>query len=358
MRKNLHIFVDPKTQRPLRLITEEVRDGHVISGRLSNSRRNYPVLNGIPRFVTKEFYSGSLARSGEKQTAHSFGDKWREKRSQRYGHAPHGAKSLREQFMAVLGCRSAGEVKTIFNKSKCILNAGCGVAWSESLFDYNPKAKKHCVDISLSVETAYRNTERCNNVIVSQASISELPYRDETFDIIYSIGVLHHTPAPHKMFMSLARKLAPAGLLGIYIYNKKPFIREIVDREIRKITTTLTYEECMKFSKQMTRLGKALGEVKGKVLIRDNIGLLDIRKGKYSIQEFMYNYFLKCWYNPKSDAEYADLVNQDWYHPYYASHHTKEEVIRWFRACGIRDLKCIQPKGWEHSGYFISGRKK
>lgn len=358
MRKELNLFVDPISKKHLDIKVEKEKFGHIIYGKLYNSTSVYPIHNGIPRFVPESFYKAPLCNSKEIQTAESFGNKWNEKRHGVLGRKNWDTENLTEQFMALLGCQSFSQLKDILGNAQYILNAGCGTAWSEYLFNINSETQRHCIDISLAVEMAYKKTKNFKNVIVSQASIFELPYKDETFDIIYSLGVIHHTPDPEKALKALVKKLKPDGLIGIYIYNKKPLIREIVDKEIREITTKMSYKECMDFSKKMTRLGKALNEIGTHITIKDNIHLLGIKKGKYSVHNFIYDYFLKCWYNPKQDTEYADLVNQDWYHPHYASHHTKEEVIDWFINADIKDLKCIQPKGWEYSGYFISGRKK
>ncbi len=191
----------------------------------------------------------------------------------------------------------------------------------------------------------------------AQASIFELPYPDEMFDIVYSSGVVHHTPDPKRALLEIGIKVIGGGILGIYIYNKKPFIREICDSEIRKMTTKMSYEECMDFSRKMTMMGKALKCITQPLFIENDIELLGIKAGKYDLQRFIYDHFIKCWYNPDQDEVYANLVNQDWYHPRYASHHTKEEVLEWFEEAGFVNLKCIQPSGWEHSGYFISGMK-
>lgn len=357
MLKELNIFIDPKTKEKLALKIQQESGGQVITGKLYSDRHSYPVISGIPRFVGKSFYAGRQVDSPEYQTTRSFGVKWREKRNRALGCSKEDVRDLKEQFMAILGCETEFRFKNILKNCKISLNAGCGVAWPEYLFNYNPRAQKHCIDISLSVEQGYAKTKELKNVIVSQASIFQLPYPDNIFDIIYSNGVIHHTVEPRKALQELIRKLAPGGLIGIYIYAKKPFLRELADSQIMKITTAMSYRKCMEFSRQMTSLGEALSKIKQPLVIGKDIELLNIKKGKYALQRFIYDYFLKCWFNPRRDTLIADLINQDWYHPYYASHHTKEEVFGWLRESGMRYLKCLQPPGWEHSGYFISGRK-
>ncbi len=349
---NFNRFIDPNTKQPLIyqsegsvLITE---DGNI----------SYPVINGIPRFVSPEFYQ-KVANdiTDEVQTGRSFGEKWCSPRNQALGSADFDRSSLLEIFLAMLGCASKKELKRLFKRANNTLNAGCGVAWSEYLFDLNPETERHCIDISLSVEIARKNTAHMSHVTISQASVFELPYPDEMFDDVYSGGVVHHTPDPKGAILGIGKKVADEGVLGIYIYNRKPFIRELCDQEIRKLTTEMDYEKCMNFSRKMTILGKALKKINQSLVIEEDIDLLEIKAGKYNLQSFIYDHFIKCWYNPGQDEEYAHLVNQDWYHPLYASHHTREEALSWFEEAGFIDLKCVQPPGWEHSGYFVSGKK-
>lgn len=358
MREELNIFVVPNTKEPLRLKIRQKKGDHIITGSLFTKNLEYPIRGGIPRFIEKSHYGFTSSKSKEKLTSASFGNKWTEGRNKKLGFLGSDTKLLTEQFLASLGCESITELKTLFKKANKTLNAGCGVAWSEYLFNYNPDLQRHCVDISISVETAYINTRHLDNILVSQASIFELPYKDEVFDIIYSLGVIHHTNNPKQAIAILSKKLKPGGLLGLYIYNMKPFLREMSDEKIRTITTKMSYQECLRFSEKMTQLGKALNMIKQPLVVKNDIDILGIKKGSYRIHKFIYDYFLKCWYNPSWDSKYADLVNQDWYHPYYASHHTKEEITDWLKIAGIKNLKFIQPKGWEHSGYFVSGKKK
>lgn len=357
MRKELNIFTDPKTGSALNLKIAEEKDGHVVSGWLYNKNKKYPIIRGIPRFVDKSFYSDILLYSNEIQTAKSFDRKWSAKRNQKLGATRKDIIGLKERLLTILGCNSESQLRNLFKGAKRVLNAGCGVAWEDYLFNYNTKTQRHCIDISLSVEIAYKKTKKYKNTVVSQASIFQLPYPNKFFDIIYSFGVIHHTPDPKKALHILIDKLVDGGVIGVYVYNKKPFLREIADTEIRKITTKLNYDECMKFAKKMTMLGMAFNKIKKPLIIKEDIEMLNIKKGEYNLHKFIYDNFLKCWFNPGQDLEYADLVNQDWYHPYFSSHHTKEELIGWFKEAGIKNPTCIQPKGWELSGYFISARK-
>src|SRR5204863_1081280 len=56
------------------------------------------------------------------------------------------------------------------------------------------------IDLTPAVDAAYRNIGAWPNVHLFQADIFALPFRDATFDLAYSIGVLHHTPDTRAAF--------------------------------------------------------------------------------------------------------------------------------------------------------------
>jgi hypothetical protein len=178
------------------------------------------------------------------------------------------------------------------------------------------------------------------------------------FDIVFSDGVIHHTSDPKKAVLTLCSLLKPNGTLGLYVYCKKPFLRELADEKIREITTKMSYKECFEFSSQMTSLGKSLAKIECEVEIEEDIPLLGIKKGKYNPQRFIYDHFVKCFYSSDRTDGYSHLVNIDWYHPAYASHHTKEEIEGWLSEGNMTDWVFNQPPGWEYSGYFIKAIKK
>ncbi len=56
---------------------------------------------------------------------------------------------------------------------------------------------------------------------VRQASALELPFADDSFDIVFSHGVLHHIPEIQKAEKEIHRVLKPDGMLVAMLYAKK-----------------------------------------------------------------------------------------------------------------------------------------
>ncbi len=74
------------------------------------------------------------------------------------------------------------------------------------------------VDASkLALQVAQRNV-RLANVSFIEATPDTLPYADEHFDFIFSLGVLHHVPDTEGAIRALARKLCKGGTLLLYLY--------------------------------------------------------------------------------------------------------------------------------------------
>lgn len=55
---------------------------------------------------------------------------------------------------------------------------------------------------------------------VRLADAEALPYADQSFDLVYSWGVLHHSPDTCKAFQEVFRVLRPRGTARIMIYHK------------------------------------------------------------------------------------------------------------------------------------------
>ena len=152
----------------------------------------FPVINEIPRMLLPSLRAALLddaSVSGhdakQVQTALSFGYEW-QRFPEMYAH-------WEKQFLDYMQPHAAS-----FFKGKKILDAGCG----NGRFAYYAAkygAEVWAIDLGPAVEVARRNTQS-RNVHVVQADLHHPPFALESFDFIYSIGVLHHTPEPRRAF--------------------------------------------------------------------------------------------------------------------------------------------------------------
>jgi SAM-dependent methyltransferase len=105
-----------------------------------------------------------------------------------------------------------------------ILDAGCGTGVStDSLVHLNPQAQVTAIDLSpgaLKVATERCARSGATRVEFHHLSLFDVAQLPGQFDLINSVGVLHHTPDPIRGIQALADKLAPGGLMHIFVYGE------------------------------------------------------------------------------------------------------------------------------------------
>ncbi|MCK7581392.1 MAG: class I SAM-dependent methyltransferase [Chromatiales bacterium] len=105
-----------------------------------------------------------------------------------------------------------------------ILVAGCGTGLhSLDVARRYPEAQILAVDLSLaSLAYAKRKTHELGvtNVRYAQADILRLNELDESFDLIESVGVLHHLQDPIAGWKALLAHLRPDGFMSIGLYSE------------------------------------------------------------------------------------------------------------------------------------------
>lgn len=313
-------WVDPITNEILDL------DGyHLIS-----KHSSYVISDGIPNFVY------TVNDQTQKQVQESFGEKWTQSD---FGQDDiEFEKKIKPIYLEMMGLEES--TLDIFN-NKTILEVGIGSGSSSRL--WGPQAKEfHGVDISKAV---YRVPSNLKNVlmnpILSQADINKLPYLDESFDVIVSNGVFHHTPDTKLALKNSLKKLKIGGFCIFYIYKKKSPIREFSDDYIRSKISDLPYDNAWEKIKPLTDFGKLLHEKNTQITIPFDIELLGIKKGTYDLQRFFYDYFFKCFWKDSWGYDYSNLVNVDWYHPKYCWRHSEEEIRSWCTEFNL-DIKYIK----------------
>jgi glycosyltransferase involved in cell wall biosynthesis/ubiquinone/menaquinone biosynthesis C-methylase UbiE len=113
------------------------------------------------------------------------------------------------------------------------LDAGCGSGvCSIALSEFAGEVV--ALDLSHnSLRTAERLAREAGRPVVhtQRGSVLALPYADASFDLVWSWGVIDHTPEPVRALDELTRVLAQHGTLVLAVYLKTPFT--IVHEAIR-----------------------------------------------------------------------------------------------------------------------------
>jgi SAM-dependent methyltransferase len=108
-------------------------------------------------------------------------------------------------------------------RDKKVLEIGCGLG-TESVQFARAGARLTAVDLSgESLALAKKRFEVYGlSARFLQGDVEQLSdwLPVEPFDLIWSFGVLHHTPNPARAIAQLRRYLAPAGELRIMVYSK------------------------------------------------------------------------------------------------------------------------------------------
>ena len=118
-------------------------------------------------------------------------------------------------------------------RGKEVLECGCGGGQHTSFVA--PYAKSvTAVDLNTSAIAAERN-KSFNNVNFIEADIATMDL-GKRFDIVFSIGVVHHTDCPDKTVANLNKHLKPGGRLILWVYSREGnFLTRKVVEPVRKL---------------------------------------------------------------------------------------------------------------------------
>lgn len=121
-----------------------------------------------------------------------------------------------------------------------VLEAGCGIATDGARFA-RAGARYTGVDFSpVAIELARRQFELGGldgNFV--EGSISNLPFPDGSFDLVYSNGVLHHMPDPRGAIAEIHRVLRPGGRARVMVYHRDSLNYRVTILVIRRLLAPL-----------------------------------------------------------------------------------------------------------------------
>ena len=284
----------------------------------SGCGRDVPEVDQIPRFVEQTYLE-------------SFGRQWN-----RYEVAH--ADEDRATFVAKTGF----ELSAL--RGQRVLDAGCG---GGRYCRVAAEAGAHVVgaDFTTAVNKAQRLCDGLPDVQFVQADLKQLPFAEESFDFVFSIGVMHHDIATRPVFDAVARMVRPGGRYSVWLYRRNQFWQEWLNDELRARTTAMPFDRL----EQYCRWGAWFGGV--------------------PVLNKLLNKVISFSAHPDPENRLCDTF--DWYAPRYQHHHTVEELRSWFDAAGFEAIEVLPPEktgAWYRwcyeqnlligSGVNVTGRKR
>jgi SAM-dependent methyltransferase len=263
-----------------------------------DGKHSYPIVREIPRFVSSDHYT------------RSFSFEWNVHNSTQLD--SHRTDGWSEETL----CEKTGLTPEQV-RGKLVLDAGVGAGrYAEVLSRWG--ATVVGVDLSFAVEAANGHFAGRSDVMLCQADIGALPFRPGTFDLIISIGVLHHTPDTRRYFSTLPGLLKPGGEIAIWVYPDSP---DYVTRKhwvpfVHRIPRQWYYSWC-------------------KVFVPWAVGRNGTWLGRWLFRVFPFS-------NQSRGIENDILDTFDGFSPRFHGVHSPEEVKGWFRDAGLGDL-CEYP---------------
>jgi SAM-dependent methyltransferase len=293
----LDVIVCPHCKGELALETSAKEAAEIIEGTLAcrECGNVYPITKGVPRFVPQDAY------------AQSFGYQWNWFRTVQLDSINESSES-EEALVGATGW-SDGDFQ-----GRRLLDAGVGAGRFADRASAKG-AEVFGVDLTMAVDAAYRNIGTRPNVHLFQADIFALPFRDNTFDLAYSIGVLHHTPAPQEAFARVAATVKPCGKLAVYMYARYGPSHKASDA-IRHVTTRLPLKVMWGLSAVAIPLYYL-----------------------YRVPVVGKLFQLAAPISMEPEARWRWLDTFDWYTPKYQFKYLYPEIFRWFRENGFHDVE-------------------
>jgi SAM-dependent methyltransferase len=286
------------------------------------TREPYSVTDGVYDFLG----------TGADDYCENFGDQWTRFRQLQLDSISHQSTS-RERFFAETGW-TAEELK-----GKVLLDAGCGAGrFAEVALDCG--ARVVAVDLSAAAGACRQTLDRFapDDYLVLRADLFDLPLRQNVFDGIYSLGVLHHTPDPLGAVEHLARGLKPAARLATWIYERRsPDLRWLQPRTIlRAAASRFSNQRKLILSKTITAmffpLGWSLswlgrsGEKASHFLpyaARHHLGRGDLRR----------------------QWNYCVMDTFDWYGPVYEKPQRERDLMNKMKDIGLKNVRRQPTRG-------------
>lgn len=276
----------------------------------------YPLVRGVPRM--------NAAMKGLENVARTFGYEWRNFHEGEFEEDTVFGRTPEQDWQYFLEGLGLDESEL---RGKSVLDAGCGSGRLTRQIAEHGAGIVIGVDMNDAVEHVYRSTRDVENVHIVQGNIMRLPLKRHVFDLVWSNGVIHHTPDAAACHRALSRVVKQGGKLYVWVYARRfsPF----------KLAKDLA--DVVRLSKLPEPALLALC----RVLAYPSLALLSLYRGVVHLP-FVSRTSRIEWTSRRRTVQELRLTWFDTLSPQYDTTHSETEVVDWFRSAGFHDIAAIE----------------
>ncbi len=213
-----------------------------------------------------------------------------------------------------------------------VLDIGCGAGRFAEIA-LQAGANVVAVDYSSAVDACYANLGHHRNLHVVQGNVYALPFEEQRFSYVYSLGVLQHTPNVQRAVQALPAMARDGGRLCIDFYEKSWRSAATPKYWLRPITKRVPQERLfsalerwvphlLALSRGVGRLPLAGRILKRLVPVANYEGVLPLTETQL--------------------REWAVLDTFDWFSPAFDNPQTGRTVADWLRRMDVREIEVLK----------------
>jgi len=295
--------------------------GEIEAGRLhcSHCDDDYPITRGIARFAPESNY------------ADGFGMQWnRFRKTQLDSHTGHPIS--KDRFFEYSGW-TAEELA-----GKRVLDIGYGAGRFTEIA-LSTGADVVALDYSSAVDACYDNHAPHPRLNVVQGDIYSLPFALQSFDYVYCLGVVQHTPDVEGSVKALPAQLKSGGKLVIDCYPW--FLRNVVWPKywLRPLTRRVPPAKLFGFIEKAVPMLLPLSRAIGRI---PKVG----QDLKYMVPVVNYEGVLPL--DDEQIREWAILDTFDMFSPAHDHPQRKETLKQWLEESGVENIEIFR------RGFFVA----
>ncbi len=286
----------------------------------SPSNKKYKIKKNIPRFCSEDNYT------------ESFGFQWN-----KFDNTQIDSFSNTDLSYNRFWAETKWDPKRLDDLN--ILEIGSGAGRFSEVFLNSTSANLYSIDYSAAVEANLRNNKRFKSrLILSQASIYQIPFKNNSFDKIFCFGVLQHTPSFSESISAIVSKVKVNGEIVIDFYPYKGFYTKLNAKYIlRPITKRISKKFLLFLIKKSVPLSLFIFDIFEKIKLGFLIRFLPITDVRGFPKEL----------NNKQRVEWAIMDTFDAFSPEFDNPQRLNKVIKMFEenCCKVTFGGLVKFKG-------------